>query len=108
MHEACIETSCRVIDDVRHRHHYMDSEPTLAAFYNFLNTRYIDRHRKAYPNDEFSNDIFDLCHCSRLYGPRSVLAMTRLEWWGGGYDVCVLLIGPELSLHGTEILYRPF
>jgi hypothetical protein len=38
--------------------------------------------------DDTQIDIFDLCVSSNLYGPRSVLAMTKLEWWGGEYDVC--------------------
>lgn len=33
--------------------------------------------------------MFDHCHRSRLYGPQSVLALARIEWWGGDYDVCL-------------------
>jgi hypothetical protein len=87
LHEACVETSCRAIDHVRSRQGYSDNEPTLVTLYRFLNSRFIDRHTKTHPEDDTTNDIFDLCHWSKIHGPRSVLALTRLEWWGGGYDV---------------------
>ncbi|KAH3957389.1 hypothetical protein HBI73_178240 [Parastagonospora nodorum] len=61
-------------------------EPTLATLYQFLNIRYSNRHEMVEVETKLMNDIFELCHWSGLYGPRSVLAMTKAEWWGGGYD----------------------
>jgi hypothetical protein len=91
LHEACIETSCRAIDHLLSQRADIEHEPTLAILYRFLNTRFLERHKAEDENrDPFrgnANDILDLSHCSKLYGPRSVLAMTRLEWWGGEYDV---------------------
>jgi hypothetical protein len=95
LHEACIETSCRAIGHLRPQKSGVKNEPTLAILYHILNTRFLDRHKAVdadpYSHDDTTaNDIFDLCHSSKLYGPRSVLAMTRLEWWGGEYDVGIM------------------
>jgi hypothetical protein len=96
LHEACIETSCRAINHIRPHKRGVKHEPTLAILYHFLNSRFLDRHMAADADadsdDHTANDIFDLCHCSKLYGPRSVLAMTRLEWWGGEYDVSNIIM----------------
>jgi hypothetical protein len=92
LHEACIETSRRAIDYLQSQRNGIEREPTLAILYQFLNTRFLERHKSEDETDFFHqgnpNDVLDLCHCSKLYGPRSVLAMTRLEWWGGEYEVC--------------------
>jgi hypothetical protein len=95
LHEACIETSCRAIDDIRNRQGSATKEPTLSILYHFLNSRFFERHANLdldpalypYSAENTENDIFNLCHHSKIYGPRSVLAMTRLEWWGGEHDV---------------------
>ncbi|KAF2027695.1 hypothetical protein EK21DRAFT_71444 [Setomelanomma holmii] len=88
LHGGCIETSCRAIN--HHRSHGKDSsgEPALAVLFKLLNTRFFERHRAppTHVTDDTEIDIFDLCVCSNLYGPRSVLSMTKLEWWGGEYD----------------------
>ncbi|KAF2828954.1 hypothetical protein CC86DRAFT_392220 [Ophiobolus disseminans] len=81
LHEACIETSCRALDRLRG-----GATPSLAMLYQFLNARFLASHAHAHPKDDTANDIFDLCRVSYSCGPRSVLAMTRLEWWGGEYD----------------------
>lgn len=36
------------------------------------------------------NDLFNLCEDSSVYGPRSVVALTREQWRNGCYDVCFL------------------
>ena len=80
LHEACIETSCRAID---HLLGETRMKPSLSLLYGFLNASFLDRRASAQPEDDTANDIFDLCQVSFKYGPRSVLAMSRLEWWGG-------------------------
>ncbi|KAL5117885.1 hypothetical protein ACEQ8H_004203 [Pleosporales sp. CAS-2024a] len=89
LHEACIETSCRAIeasrnqatDDASHQ------EATLTTLYQLLNSRFLGRQNARRDKaEDSSKDIFDLCHRSTVYGPRSVLALTSLEWWGGHYD----------------------
>jgi hypothetical protein len=86
LHEACIETSCRVIDHRRTKRNDLAHEPSLTVLCRLLNARFRGR-RIPLSNVDMANDILDLCTCSSLYGPRSVLAMTKLEWWGGEYDV---------------------
>jgi hypothetical protein len=87
LHEGCIVTSCRAID-----HHYstrkeVNSEPALKILYELLSTRFDQRKCCMDEPQETSNDIFDLCSSSSKYGPRSVLALSRLDWWGGKYEV---------------------
>jgi hypothetical protein len=87
LHEACLEISCRAFNHLHSRRGLSDSESALKILYHFLNERFLHHHRAARHNDPVVNDIFDLRHRSKLYGPRSVIAMNRLEWWGGQYDV---------------------
>ncbi|KAF1934963.1 hypothetical protein EJ02DRAFT_471526 [Clathrospora elynae] len=86
LHEACMTTSCRAID----HHQSMQSDdkrqPALAILIHLLNTRFIGSNTPVDKTNELKNDLFDFCLSSDLYGPRSVMAMTRLEWWGGEYD----------------------
>jgi hypothetical protein len=86
LHEACIETSCRVIDHRRTKRNDLADESSLAVLCRLLNARFLGR-RIPLSNVDMANDILDLCTSSSSYGPRSVLAMTKLEWWGGEYDV---------------------
>jgi hypothetical protein len=91
LHEACIETSCRAIDHIRSQRQDREPEAALVTLYHFLNNRFLDHNSNINPTEsEQPNDILSLCHRSKVYGPRSVLAMTRLEWWGGQYDVCAI------------------
>jgi hypothetical protein len=90
LHEACIEISCRAIDHLCSQQQDMKSESALVTLYHFLNDRFLDHHANIGPYYDRTNDIFGSCHRSEVYGPRSVLSMTRLEWWGGQYDVCAI------------------
>jgi hypothetical protein len=95
LHKACMETSCRVIDHIRTRRQNVMRKPTLWILYHFLNERFLERHGNldldanlyAQIAENTENDILDLCERSAVYGPRSVLSLSRLEWWGGEYDV---------------------
>jgi hypothetical protein len=90
-----METSCRVIDHIRTRRQNVMRKPTLWILYHFLNERFLERHGNldldanlyAQIAENTENDILDLCERSAVYGPRSVLSLSRLEWWGGEYDV---------------------
>ncbi|KAF1919938.1 hypothetical protein BDU57DRAFT_555082 [Ampelomyces quisqualis] len=86
LHEACLETSVRALEHLRSRREPTDSEPALKILYHVLNKRFLYRHRAAGQDDFAVNDIFDLRHRSRLYGPCSVMGMNRIEWCGGHYD----------------------
>ncbi|KNG48936.1 hypothetical protein TW65_04347 [Stemphylium lycopersici] len=85
LHDACIEISCRVIDRHQSTHKNSDRKPALSILTRLLNGCFTERNERS----EFHgtvNDIFDLSFCSPAYGPRSVLALGRLEWWGGAYN----------------------
>ncbi|KAH7069093.1 hypothetical protein BKA63DRAFT_101076 [Paraphoma chrysanthemicola] len=88
LHGACIDTSCRAIDHHCSKGSTSKPKPALAVLFELLNAQFFERHRNppAHVTDDTEVDIFNLCVCSSLYGPRSVLAMTKLEWWGGEYD----------------------
>ncbi|KAI8942629.1 hypothetical protein NX059_000683 [Plenodomus lindquistii] len=86
LHEACISISCKVIESLQFKHTERKPEPELAVLSQLLNARFRDRHANSNVPDEMRNDLFNLCGVSDHFGPRSVLAMTRLEWWGGEYD----------------------
>jgi hypothetical protein len=87
LHEGCIVTSCRAIDRHYSMRNDVEPKPALEMLYELLNTRFIRRKSRTDEPHETSNDIFDLCSSCSEYGPRSVLALSRLEWWGGKYDV---------------------
>ncbi|KAF1833013.1 hypothetical protein BDW02DRAFT_599477 [Decorospora gaudefroyi] len=85
LHAACITTSCRAIEHHQSRRRNGKRNHALAILSRLLNTRFAKRNSHADDSCEV-NDLFSLCSYSPVYGPRSVLAMTRLEWWGGEYD----------------------
>ncbi|KAH8724893.1 hypothetical protein GQ44DRAFT_799044 [Phaeosphaeriaceae sp. PMI808] len=92
LHEACITIGCRAIDYLRLQQEGLEKEPALMILCRLLNMRFSDRRAEMSEQDDLirladdrCNDIFDLCSSDR-YGPRSVLALTRLEWCGGEYE----------------------
>jgi hypothetical protein len=87
LHEACIATACRAIDHHQSKQKAGERKPALTILSQLLNERFTQRNTEANGSPQTVNDLFDLSSCSTLYGPRSVLAMTKLEWWGGEYDV---------------------
>jgi hypothetical protein len=87
LHEACIETSCRAIDHHQSKKRDGERKSALALLSQLLNARFVQKNAKLAEILDIDKDIFDLCVCSPVYGPRSVQAMTELEWWGGEYDV---------------------
>lgn len=92
LHEACISISCSAIDHLRPRFIGGERKPALDVLNGLIETRFTSRRSCTDLPDSTHNDLFDLCAYSSLYGPRSVVAMTRLEWWGGEYDVGSLCI----------------
>jgi hypothetical protein len=87
LHAACIDISCRVIEHRRFRLGKDEDQPALAILHQLLSTRFFANHANADTDDPTVNDIFDLRSLSLRYGPRSLLALSKLEWWGGQYDV---------------------
>lgn len=95
LHEACIEISCKAIDRSRSRLDELGEKPSLAVLYQLLSARFLRRHTHRNSEDDTVNDLFDLCRASSLYGPRSVLALTKLEWWNGQHDVRILMVASD-------------
>jgi hypothetical protein len=87
LHEACMSIGCSAIDHIQSKSNTIQRAPALDILTSLINTRFKSRCRRVDLTTGTQYDIFDLCTCSNLYGPRSVLALARLEWWGGEYDV---------------------
>lgn len=86
LHEACISISCRAIEHIQSKSLLSNPKPALAVLNQLLQIRFKDRHARPGIPDHTRNDLFGLCERSDEYGPRSVMAMSKLEWWGGEYD----------------------
>jgi hypothetical protein len=87
LHDLCIEISCRAIDDMSSWREDIRHQPSIAVLCDLLNRHWKDRRKRLTLSDGTANDIFGLCTYSKAYGPCSVLAMTRVEWWASEYDV---------------------
>lgn len=84
LHDACIDISCRVIEHSHARQMESERDPALAILNHLLQDRFRGNSHASF---EKRNDLFNLCAASDGYGPRSVMALTKLEWWGGEYEV---------------------
>ena len=87
LHEACIGISCHAIDHHLSKQNDGDPKHALELLSGLLNTRLTEQNCSPFKEYGTAKDIFDLSSRSSLYGPRSVLGMTRLEWWASDYDV---------------------
>lgn len=87
LHDVCLDMCRRAISDYQMKHVDIIQERDLTILTRLLNGRF--RHRQMQSNvpDGETNDLFNLCTISETYGPQSVLAMSRLGWWGGEYEV---------------------
>lgn len=93
LHEACIQISTRVVDYLSIKHSKSGRPCLLVELYNLLDAQWQDSHSKQLrgDSDNTGNDIFDLCQLVSNGVPRSVQAMSKLEWCGGDYDVRIPL-----------------
>lgn len=87
LHEACISISCHAIDHHLSKSNGGDHKHALELLSRLLNNRLTEQNCSPFKEHGAVKDIFDLSSRSSLYGPRSVLGMTRLEWWASEYDV---------------------
>lgn len=88
LHEDCLQISCRLIDHVKSTEVKEQDRPSLAILNNILQSRYQSNVLKSKSNDLIArNDLFDLCTATDTNGPRSVVSLSLLEWWGGEYEV---------------------
>ncbi|KAF1846506.1 uncharacterized protein K460DRAFT_281861 [Cucurbitaria berberidis CBS 394.84] len=83
LHEACMDISCRVIEHCHAKRMHTEPISALAVLNCLLQERF---RSNAHASFEMRNDLLDLCTASEKYGPRSVMALTKLEWWGGEYE----------------------
>ncbi|KAF2129324.1 hypothetical protein P153DRAFT_291448 [Dothidotthia symphoricarpi CBS 119687] len=83
LHNGCIQIGCRVIQRFLDRRNDQKQLSTLAILNQILQSRFHDRRDAP---DDTRSDIFDLCENSSMYGPRSVMAMSKLEWWEGYHE----------------------
>ena len=87
LHEACLDIGRQAVIHHQLKHHPGVIQQELAVLVRLLNMRFTERHTRADVPDDSKNDLFGLCKWSNMYGPESVLAMNRLEWWGAEYEV---------------------
>ncbi|CAO2654973.1 Nn.00g117060.m01.CDS01 [Neocucurbitaria sp. VM-36] len=83
LHDVCIDLSRRVIENLYTRRIYAQRVSALAVLNNLLQSRF---RSNAHAPFETRNDILDICTVLDKYGSRSVMALTKLEWWGGEYE----------------------
>lgn len=87
LHEACIDIGCKVIANHQAKHPRYGHVSPFVVLNNLLQ----DRYREATDSTQgFKNDLFELNTLSEIYGPRSVLSLSRVDWWGGEYEVFLL------------------
>ncbi|KAL6710348.1 hypothetical protein ACN47E_009294 [Coniothyrium glycines] len=85
LHEVCLDICRRAIDS----HQMKQSRtaiPNLTVLTELLNTRFDYRHVHAGTSTSKKNDLFNLCASQDMFGPQSVLAMSRIEWWGREFE----------------------
>ena len=88
LHEDCLQISCRVIDHVRSTEVKGQDRSSLAILNKILQSRYRSNVLQLKTSDLIArNDLFDLCTATETNGPRSVVSLSLLEWWGGEYEV---------------------
>ncbi|KAH7398535.1 hypothetical protein BKA66DRAFT_556696 [Pyrenochaeta sp. MPI-SDFR-AT-0127] len=104
LHDACISISCRVIEHLQTTR--KDNEKTSSLL--ILNKTLQDRFRNgAHRSPRKDRDLLDLGTTSKTFGPRSVLALNRLEWWGGYFEKFYTnpIHIPNLTCFAMEILH---
>ncbi|EUC50540.1 hypothetical protein COCMIDRAFT_32062 [Bipolaris oryzae ATCC 44560] len=85
LHDCCLDISCRAIEYHQSKQEECDNKTALEVLIHLLNSRFTERQIQD-GSLRSINDLFNLSSECSVYGPRSVLALTKLEWWGGGYD----------------------
>lgn len=84
LHDACIDISCRAIESRQNKSSSAKWKPALSVLNLLLQHRFRLKARSTF---ETRNDLLNLCKLHDHYGARSVLALSKVEWWGGVYEV---------------------
>lgn len=88
LHEDCLQISRRAINHLKPAALDARELPTLSTLNTILQCRYRDNVKRTKPDELIArNDLFDLCTATDTNGPRSVIGLSLLEWWAGGYEV---------------------
>jgi hypothetical protein len=100
LHDSCIAIAEAVITQHRTKQPDFLGLSNLAILNQLLQSRYRKSWSAAedFPQRCTNNDLFDLCSNSETYGPRSVVALTLLEWWHGDFEVSSLRLFSYLSI----------
>lgn len=87
LHEACLQISRRAINETKPVMMDSQNSSSLSILNQILQTHY--RLNAEPPTKPLivRNDLFDLSTATDAYGPRSVVGLSLLEWWGGEYEV---------------------
>ncbi|OAL54487.1 hypothetical protein IQ07DRAFT_676541 [Pyrenochaeta sp. DS3sAY3a] len=83
LHESCISIGCRVIDRTRVHKLPFDRMSSLVILNDVLQ---LCRLETKVGRSDSKMDILNLCEAPGGLGPRSVLALTKLEMWKGTYE----------------------
>lgn len=85
LHESCISISRRIIDRAKVHKLPFDKTSSLVILNDLLQLCLLEMKPG---RSDSRNDILNLCEAPGGLGPRSVLALTKLEMWKGTYEVC--------------------
>lgn len=89
LHEDCLQISRRAIDYLQPVLTHGESLSSLSILNRILQSRYCKNARQSKHDSLVArNDLLELCTATDKDGPRSVVALSLLQWWGGEYEVC--------------------
>ena len=104
LHDVCLATSCRGIEHHQSRKEDYNRKPALEILAGLLSTSFIQRQQQD-GSDGTVKDIFHLSTSCSTYGPRSVLALSGLDHWDGGYEVSSSTLCPEHTSNTPQKFY---
>ena len=113
VHDSCLAIAEAVITHHRAKRPDLHERSNLAILNELLQARYRKRwgEAKDFPERWTNNDLFDLSSNSETWGPRSVVALTLLEWWHGDFEVSSPRISSHLPLTNmdkvTNLCFHP-
>ncbi|KAJ4986271.1 hypothetical protein SVAN01_08206 [Stagonosporopsis vannaccii] len=87
LHEDCLQISRRAIDNLKPATPATQHVSSLSILNTILQSRFRNNTKCTRYNDLIArNDLFQLCTATDSTGPRSVVGLSLLEWWAGGYE----------------------
>lgn len=88
LHEDCLRISQHAVDSLNPVTRGDQEKSSLSILNTILQSRYCKnaRHTK-HDSLVARNDLLNLCTATDTNGPRSVVGLSLLQWWGGEYEV---------------------